>query len=71
MPDQREPMHWRTTGEPIRVACETVMGVRYEGVLLEIDNGTAILRCDDGTVRAGPVECCWTTNEPKEATQNA
>ena len=41
--------------EILRVKWETVMGVKYEGQVVERDNGTLIIACDDGKVRAFPV----------------
>ena len=40
----------------MRVAFETLAGDRYEGKLYEIDNGTAIIKMDDGTEKACDLE---------------
>jgi len=35
----------------VRVWWKTILEVRYEGTLIEWDNGTAIVKMDDGSIK--------------------
>jgi len=36
----------------MEIEWETIGGQKYEGKIIEVDNGTAIVKCSDGKTRA-------------------
>jgi hypothetical protein len=40
----------------MKVRWETIVGIKYEGEFIELDNGTAIVKLDDGTIKAVDAE---------------
>lgn len=40
------------------VRATTVMGVVYEGKLVEVDNGVGYIKLKDGTLKPVELDCC-------------
>lgn len=40
----------------MRVKWETIIGDKYKGELIEIDNGTAIVKLDNGEIKATRID---------------
>jgi hypothetical protein len=47
---------WIINVDTKRVGWEQINGEKFEGTLTEIDNGTAIVKMDDGTKKAVCIE---------------